>query len=175
MKAAARIFGGLFVLAGAISFVLAPFLSEIMFAALWGVEPLAYIGAVLMIAGLAVTSLSSVIPPLIVRDKAHRGMDRGTARQWNQVTRQYFELFDHDLGRPLRRILGKERQLQAINQSSGIATDPAVKELLDEIERQAPNFRLMMANIQVLVQLENPDRPKQSEAVEPSEVVRKNR
>ena len=86
---------------------------------------------------------------------------------------QYFELFHHDLGRPLRRILGKERELRAVLQSSGAEIQPLIKELLDEIEGQAPNFRLMMSNIQVLVQIEVPNVPTQLQPVEPSEVVRK--
>ena len=45
--------------------------------------------------------------------------------------------------------------------------------LLDEIERQAPDFRLMMSNIQVLVQLEAPESAPRRQPVEPSEVVRK--
>jgi len=36
---------------------------------------------------------------------------------------------------------------------------------------QAPNIRLMMSNIQMLVQLESPERPGAAEAVEPTEVV----
>ena len=46
-------------------------------------------------------------------------------------------------------------------------------ELLDEIERQTPTFRLMMSNIRVLVQMEAPDTAPRFEPVEPSEVVRK--
>ena len=38
---------------------------------------------------------------------------------------------------------------------------------------QTPNFRLMMSNIQVLVQLEGPDRLTRPQPVEPSELIRK--
>ena len=95
------------------------------------------------------------------------------AERWAQVTQQYFDLFDHDLGRPLRRISGKERELRAILQASEKAADPNVEALLDEIEIQTPNFRLMMSNIQVLVQLESPNGSIRCQPVEPSEVVRK--
>ena len=57
--------------------------------------------------------------------------------------------------------------------ASGDGVDPSVKELLDEIERQAPNFRLMMSNIRVLVQLESPEVLSDRQPVEPSEVVRR--
>ena len=77
------------------------------------------------------------------------------------------------LGRPLRRIAGKERELRAVLDSTGEKVSPAVTDLLDEIERQTPNFRLMLANIQVLVQLESPDAPQEPAPVEPSEVVRR--
>ena len=72
---------------------------------------------------------------------------------WNETTLQYFQLFDHDLGRPLRRIAGKERELRAVLQATPGEPDVGVIDLLDEIERQTPNFRLMMANIQVLIQI----------------------
>ncbi len=58
-------------------------------------------------------------------------------------------------------------------QASGVAVEPAVGELLDEIERQTPNFRLMLSNIRVLVQLEAPDSGGQLQPVEPQEVVRR--
>ena len=157
----ARVVGGLVVLSGVVFIILAPFIGEDLFDTLLGVEPLAYIGAVL------------VIPGLLGRKGSPRAAHEEAVGEWSQLTQQYFDLFHHDLGRPLRRILGKERELRAIQESSGSVTDPAVKELLDEIERQAPNFRLMMSNIQVLVQLEAPNPPAQLQAVEPTEVVRR--
>ena len=142
----ARIVGGLVVLAGLASIVLpltgvtshnlAPQLfGEAVSAMPWRVEPLTYIGLVLVIAGLGVTSLSYIVPGVMGRKGIHNRIDGGTVERWSQVTQQYFELFDHDLGRPLRRILGRERELRAIIQSSGVVIDPAVRELLDEIER----------------------------------------
>ena len=46
-----------------------------------------------------------------------------------------------------------------------------IHELLDEIEEQAPSFRLMMANIQVMINLETPDAPVERYPVEPPAVV----
>ena len=169
---AARIGGGLTVLAGLVALILAPFISKSLFPNLWGVEPLAYIGAVLVMAGLGVACLTYVISHALVRRSTSLGMDRGL-QQWSQTTQQYFELFHHDLGRPLRRILGKERELRAILESSGTKIDPPVSELLNVIESQAPSFRLMMSNIQVLVQLEDPGQTERLEPIEPTEIIRK--
>ena len=47
--------------------------------------------------------------------------------------------------------------------------DAGVIDLLDEIERQTPNFRLMMSNIQVLIQLESPESEDEVQPVEPTE------
>ena len=173
IKTRARIIGVSIALAGAISLILSPFIGGALFATLWGIEPLAYIGAVLIISGLAVISLPYFAREVRSKKGHHGGTEEETLRRWSQMTQQYFELFDHDLGRPLRRILGKERELHAILQSSGAAIDPAAKELIHEIERQVPNFRLMLSNIQVLVELEAPDTLARLEPIEPSEVVRK--
>ena len=136
-------------------------------------EPLSYIGAVVLLAGLGITSLSFIVPIAIAK---YQGVDANSdpvAERWAQITQQYFDLFDHDLGRPLRRISGKERELRAILQASEETADPNVEALLDEIEIQTPNFRLMMSNIQVLVQLESPNGSIGRQPVEPSEVIRK--
>ena len=58
-------------------------------------------------------------------------------------------------------------------QAGGEGIDPGVKDLLDEIERQTPNFRLMMSNIQVLIELESPENDDQLQPVEPVEVIRR--
>ena len=173
VKTRFTILGGLLVIAGVIGFVLAPIVGEAIFTKLWAIEPLAVIGTVLLIAGLGITTLAYVVPHVIATRGADEAVEEVTDERWSQVTQQYFELFDHDLGRPLRRILGKERELRAVLQSSGAGVDPVVNELLDEIERQTPNFRLMMSNIRVLVQLEAPNVPVHLEPVEPSEVVQK--
>ena len=168
MQNGARILGSLLLLAGVGSFILAPLIGDDVFSRLWGVEPLAYIGAVLVILGLTAVTLSYAVPGLIPRTGSTEAADHQHAERWTKVTQQYFELFDHDLGRPLRRILGKERLLRS---ASG-TLDPAVEELLDEIERQTPNFRLMLSNIRVLVELEAPGSTPPPQAVEPSEIVR---
>ena len=73
----------------------------------------------------------------------------------------------------MTRILGKERELRAVLKHSEEKADPAIIELLDAIERETPNFRLMVSNIQVLVQLEAPIGVTRLEPVEPAEVVRR--
>jgi signal transduction histidine kinase len=158
-------------LVGIIGIVLSPFISPAFFVSLWGVEPVAYMGALLLIFGLAAFALSYAVPQVINGREGE--VNSADIRQWSQVTEQYFELFDHDLGRPLRRILGKERELRAMLRVAEERVDPAVTELLDEIERQAPNFRLMMSNIRVLVQLEAQEKQIYFQPVEPSEVVRR--
>ena len=168
-----RLGGGLLALAGVLSFVLAPLLSDSLFSQLWAVEPLVYMGGVMVVIGLSGVSLSYVLPHILANKGTSAGVGVRTAQQWSQTTEQYFELFQHDLGRPMRRIVGRQHELRAILESSGAATDPSVKGLLDEIENQAPSFRLMMANIQVLVQLEGAAQPERPQPVEPTEVVRK--
>ena len=167
---------GLLILAAAVAcFVLAPLIGEALFASIWGIEPLTYIGAALLTCSLAVLLFAYALPQVL------RKRDDGPQRDmqdWSSVTQQYFELFDHDLGRPLRRILGKEREVRAYlraseNGANGHANNEEVTELLDEIEMQAPNFRLMMSNIRVLIQLEAPDASFEPQPVEVSEVVRR--
>ena len=163
---------GLLIVAAAIAcLVFAPIIGAVLFADIWGVEPLTYIGAALLTLGLA-TLLFAYAAPQIVRQR--NGAAQRDIQDWSSVTQQYFELFDHDLGRPLRRILGKERELRAyLRASENGANDHEVVELLDEIEMQAPNFRLMMSNIRVLIQLEAPDVAFEPQPVEVSEVVRR--
>ena len=173
MQTGSRVAGGLLLLAGVVLLVLAPFVSEAIFARLWGVEPLAYIGGVLVIAGLAAVSLSYVVPGLARGGTTDGHSGDSADDRWSEVTQQYFEMFHHDLGRPFARILAMERELRATLTGSDRETDPAVGELLDEVERQAPSFRLMLANIQVLVQLEAPSQSLGLQPVEPSEVVRR--
>ena len=155
--------------AGIVCMVLAPSIGAAAFDSLWAVEPLVYIGGVLLIAGLVTATVSLALSEA-ARRRAVRP-DDGTV--WSDTTRQIFELVDHDLGRPMRRIAGKERELRAVLQASQSPTDPSVSDLLDEIARQTPNFRLMLSNVQVLVQLEAPGGPMSIAPVEPSEVVRR--
>ena len=166
-----RIAGTAVLIAGGLSLLLSPLISAKLFSSVWGVEPVSYIGALLVITGLAAISISYYID----RRTAGRTSvaSNSDSLSWSETTQQYFELFDHDLGRPLRRILGKERELRAILRASEEPTDPEVLSLLDEIERQTPNFRLMMANIRVLVQLEAPGVSTEPQPVEPGQVVRR--
>ena len=169
-------FAGLLIVAAAVAcFVLAPLIGEALFAVIWGIEPLTYIGSALLALGLAVLLVAYAAPQMLGRRNAEPQRDM---QDWSSVTQQYFELFDHDLGRPLRRILGKERELRAYlraseNGAGNDASNDEIIELLDEIEMQAPNFRLMMSNIRVLIQLEAPDASFQPQPVEVSEVVRR--
>ena len=173
MHTGVRITGGVVLLCAVVLLILAPIVGKSLFGNLWGVEPNAYIGIILLAVGLGVVAASYMVPAVIARWKGPRGAEDTVELHWSQVTQRYFELFDHDLSRPLRRILGKERELRAVLQAAGDVSSPDVKELLDEIERQAPNFRLMISNIRVLVQLEGPSTPERAEPVELSEVVRK--
>ena len=168
-----KIVGCIVFLIGLTSLILAPLIGGRTFNSLWSVEPLSYIGAVLLTLGLGVVALSYTVPDAIARKRSvgsTNGLDR---EEWSRITQQYFDLFDHDLGRPIRRIPGKERELRAVLQFSGADIDPNVRSLLDEIEMQTPNFRLMMSNIQVLVQMEGPKVSVQVQPVEPSELIRK--
>ena len=151
---------------------MSPFFGEALFEFLWGVEPTAYLSIVVILGALGGLSLSYYIPRLLGRPDGLIGVEQRTAEHWGLLTQQYFELFHHDLGRPLRRILGKERELRLAFRSLETTLHPEVKGLLDEIEAQTPSFRLMVSNIQVLVQLEAPTTPT-IQAVEPSELIRR--
>ena len=126
-----------------------------------------------MIVGLAMSAVSLSIAARRKNAGNGNSVEAEQSQLWQETTRQFFELFDHDLGRPLRRIAGKERELRAAIRAAGGPEDAAVQELLDEIARQTPNFRLMLSNIQVLVQLEAPTSAPATGPVEPSEVVRR--
>ena len=166
--------GGLVAFAGLLCLIMSFFIGPAVSDSLWGVEPLAYIGAVALIVGLAV-----IAARLAVVTMSANGRDRGELtgerqnEQWRETTRQFFEMFDHDLGRPLRRIAGKERELRVAMRTFGEPSASEVLELLDEIERQTVNYRLMLSNIQVLVYLESPEPPLPTGPVEPAEVVRR--
>ena len=168
-----KIGGGVFAVAGVICIILAPFIGESLFDSLWGIEPLSYIGAALLIGGLGTAAAVYAGRELFRRRSGQGPNNLKPGHSWSETTLQYFQLFDHDLGRPLRRIAGKERELRAVMRAAPGVVDPGVKDLLDEIERQTPNFRLMMSNIQVLIQLESPESDDQLQPVEPTEVVRR--
>jgi len=118
MQIGARISGGLVVLGGILLLILAPIIGESLFGSLWGVEPLAYIGAILLVVGLGALAASYLIPELIARRSGQPAAEENVEQRWSQVTQRYFDLFDHDLSRPLRRILGKERELRAVIRAS---------------------------------------------------------
>ena len=151
--------GGLIALSGFVCLILSFFIGPIAFDYLWGIEPLAYIGGVALMVGFLTVTAGLAATAMNV-NKRNQGRLTGEeqSEHWRETTRQFFELVDHDLGRPLRRIAGKERELRAAMRAAGGPEDPSVQELLDEIARQTPNFRLMLSNIQVLVQLEAPGR-----------------
>ena len=166
-----KISSGVIVLVGIMLLILAPLVGDKVFTSLWALEPLTYIGSALIIAGLGLAMAIYVsaqrLQPAQGKNRLHNG------NSWSETTLQYFQLFDHDLGRPLRRIAGKERELRAVLQATPGEPDVGVIDLLDEIERQTPNFRLMMANIQVLIQLESPNSIDPLQPVEPTEIVRR--
>jgi signal transduction histidine kinase len=167
-----KISGGVIALGGVLCLILAPLIGDNLSDSLWVLEPLTYVGGALLIAGLGVAVASYAGAEWQSRSlNGSNGHQVGNS--WSETTLQYFQLFDHDLGRPLRRIAGKERELRAVIQSSPETADAGVIDLLDEIERQTPNFRLMMSNIQVLIQLESPDYDEELQPVEPTEVVRR--
>ena len=159
---------------GIVCMLLSPFVGAAAFDSLWAIEPLGYIGGVLLIVGLGVAAVGLFAASLLPRrDRAGNGPHGDQSGHWREVTMSFFNEFDHDLGRPLRRITGRQRELRAALRASGRETDPEVLELLDEIERQAVNYRLMLSNIQVLVQSEAPGEPLARTPVEPAEVVRR--
>lgn len=161
------------ILAGLLALLLAPVIGPSLFPQLWGIEPLTYIGGLLLFCGVCLVALAYLAIDLRLHQRDAAAAERRFAERWAQVTQQYFELFNHDLGRPLRRILGKEREIRELLQSGAAAAPAAMRELLDEIEEQTPSFRLMLSNIQVLIELETPNAGLSRHAVEPAEVLRR--
>ena len=167
-----RIAGAAIASVALVALVLAPFVGDGVSATLWGVEPLTYLGAVLMILGLSSVAASFFLGERLTA-RASSSDTGDVHRQWSELTEQTFDLLAHDLGRPFSRVLARERELRAAIDAAGGEVDPALAGLLEEIERQGPNFRLMLANMQVLVQLEAPSFEAEYQPVEPSEVVRR--
>ena len=120
---------------------------------LWVVEPAAFVGN----AALLICSLLTIagLARLGTAERASREGNRQLERRWQRLTQEFLQVFDHDLGRPMRRIYGKERELQAILKASGELPAQAVRELMEEIERQVPNYRLMLQNVRALVNMED--------------------
>mgnify|MGYP001393516018 CR=1 FL=1 len=151
---------------GLLLLVLSPVIGEsISSGDLWFIEPVAYVGAGVFILGALVAIASLQLATKRVAELADQ-------RSWSQVTQDYFDTFAHDMGRPLRRILGKQREARALLNETGNVTPHMVVELLDEIENQAPNFRLMIENVRVLVDLEDETAAPTIEPVDAAAVVR---
>ena len=133
----------------------------------WDIAPLAYIGIGIICLGLTIAV--GAYATWAVGQRQRNGANGGA--DWSLLTEQQFETFQHDLGRPMRRILGKCREVRGVLATTGEEVSIVVRELLDEIEEQAPSFRLMMANMQVMINLETPDAPIECYPVEPTAVV----
>ena len=133
----------------------------------WGIAPLAYIGIGVICLGLTIAV--GAYATWAVGQRQRNGVNGGA--DWSRLTEQQFETFQHDLGRPMRRILGKCREVRGVLATTGEDVSIVVHELLNEIEEQAPSFRLMMANMQVMINLETPDAPIECYPVEPTAVV----
>ena len=146
--------------------LLSPLIGEIVTPdMLWWIEPVAYIGSGFFIFGTIVGYMS-------FKFNRNSQVGRSDGRTWSQVTQDYFDTFAHDMGRPLRRILGKQREARALLNETGEVTHRMVAELLDEIENQAPNFRLMIENVRVLVDLEDQSSTPAVEPVDSAAIVR---
>ena len=154
-------------LAGTALVVLAPFVGPSLTDVRWLVEPVAYVGVVILVLGLAAAILTYALS-----GKSAGPANGAPMRTWSSVTQDYFDTFSHDMGRPLRRILGKAREVRARLDESGKEPPQTFTELLDEIEQQAPSFRLMLANVRVLVELEDSAAAARSEPVDPAAIVR---
>ncbi|MBM3957643.1 MAG: hypothetical protein FJ313_06280, partial [Gemmatimonadetes bacterium] len=150
---ASRLAGLAIATLGVLAVVLAPSIGGVLFPSFkWQVEPLAYIGVVAVIGGLGVVAGTDAFER---RRRRRGGRAEDDMGRWSRITQDYFEMFGHDMGRPIRRIVGKGREVSARLDESGRPVDAAVRELLDEIEQQAPSFRLMISNVRVLVELED--------------------
>ncbi len=164
----ARYAGGLLAVIGILAIAVSSVAGDAISSTLWLVEPLAVVGAAVALFGLLLVVAALATE---ARRGAHES-DADIASRWSQLTQHYFDTLGHDMGRPLRRILGKARELRVRLEESGRAVDPAVAELLDEIEQQAPNFRLMMSNTQVLVELEDEGSQPHVAPVDPAQIIR---
>ena len=160
--------GGALVTIGFLGIIIGPIFGDDFDMSLWLVEPLVALGGILVISGLLLILMGQVNG----RWRRPTLDEAADVTRWVDLTQQYFDTFGHDLGRPLRRILGKQRELRTRLEASGRTTDADVLALLDEIEQQAPNFRLMMSNIQVLVELEDATSSPEVYPVAPAHIVR---
>ena len=163
-----KLFGLAIAVIGLLLILLSPFIGESLTPrSLWWIEPIAYIGFGVFVLGSVVAFIG--FHSIARRTKALTG-DR--TRTWSEVTQDYFDTFAHDMGRPLRRILGKQREARALLNETGKVTPHMVAELLDEIENQAPNFRLMIENVRVLVDLEDDTAAPAVDPVDAAAIIR---
>ena len=163
-----KLFGLAIAVIGLLLILLSPFIGESLTPrSLWWIEPIAYIGSGVFVLGSVVAFIGFQV--IARRTKALTG-DR--TRTWSEVTQDYFDTFAHDMGRPLRRILGKQREARALLNETGKVTPHMVAELLDEIENQAPNFRLMIENVRVLVDLEDDTAAPAVDPVDAAAIIR---
>lgn len=162
-----RYFAAAVAFVGLLLIVVSPVLGDNASEKLWLIEPIAYIGGILLAAGSVLVAVT-----YIATERAVATPPGDSRQEWSRLTREYFDLFGHDLGRPLRRILGRARDARVRIDESGRNPDPALSELIDEIEQQAPTFRLMVSNVQVLIELENPAAEPEIEATDPARVIR---
>ena len=161
-----RIGGATLAAIGLVLVLLSPVIGEpISPGSLWWIEPVAYVGAGVFFLG----AIASFISIQVASRREKQGADD---RSWSRVTQNYFDTFAHDMGRPLRRILGKQREVRALLNETGETTPRMVTELLDEIEQQAPNFRLMIENVRVLIDLEDEYAQPAVEPVDAAAVIR---
>ncbi|MBT3555042.1 MAG: HAMP domain-containing histidine kinase [Chloroflexi bacterium] len=153
---------------GLLLILLSPFIGEALTrGSLWWIEPVAYIGSGVFVLGAVVAFIGFQII-----DRRTKSLMGDRTRTWSQVTQDYFDTFAHDMGRPLRRILGKQREARALLNETGEVSTNMVSELLDEIENQAPNFRLMIENVRVLVDLEDHTAATAVDPVDAAAIVR---
>ena len=92
MHTGVRITGGVVLLCAVVLLILAPIVGKSLFGNLWGVEPIAYIGIILLAVGLGVVAASYMVPAVIARWKGPRGAEDTVELHWSQVTQRYFEL-----------------------------------------------------------------------------------
>lgn len=163
---AARVIGFAFGVAGLILVVLGPLIGKQVTSFRFQMEPLSYAGGLCVIAGLVLALAGYVF------ERRRRPEPADTVAAWSRLTQDYFDTFSHDLGRPFRRILGKQREVRARLEEWGKDPPPGVRDLLDEIEQQAPSFRLMLSNIRVLIELEDERSQPRIDPVDPAAVVR---
>lgn len=103
---------------------------------------------------------------LAVRRGEEERKRREAGRRWQRAAGQCLRFLAQDLDRPMRRISGKNRELQAALKAGARQPAEPLRELMQEIERQAPNYKLALRNIRSLVNLENGETRPRTTAVD---------